>query len=1423
MFPTKYDPKAIKRELDKVNIIAGGVYQIQEDIVDINVNLGDASASITALATVVTDGDSALSQLITDLNVEVDDNTAGISSELIARADADTVLASSIATLTSTVDANTSSISAELIARADADTALASSITTLTSTVGANTGAITQEAIARATADTAQAQTSTAISGRVTTLEDDTTDADAAAVNASDIVDVNSLIVTNDSAYAERFELTAARFGITVDDTYDNSRTYQVGEEAVYNAILYRCTNITLGNVPTDTLFWAFQALVPAAISAAVQTEATARATAISALASDITTVTATANGNTSQIITEAIASAAADSLLQIDVNGAIAAAATSQATADGKIDSFYQTTAPASASEGDIWFDTDDGNTIYTYRSSVWTLSADSDIAQAILNASNAQATADGKVTSFYATTAPTAEGIGDFWVDIDDGNRLYRWSGSSWVSIRDASISDAQVDASQAISDAATAQGTADGKVTTFFVATAPTAEGIGDLWIDTDDGNKLYRWNGTSWSGVQDGAIGTAISDAATAQSTADGKIVSFYQTTAPTAEGVGDLWVDTDDGNRLYRWNGTSWVDVRDGGISQAIADAATSQATADGKIDSFYQATAPTVASEGDIWFDTDDGNTIYTYRSSVWTLSADSDIAQAILDASGAQATADGKVTSFYATEPPTAEGVGDFWVDTNDGNKLYRWSGSAWISVQDGGITQAIADAAASQATADGKIDSFYQTTAPVTASEGDIWFDTDDGNKIYTYRSSVWTATADSGIAQAILDASDAQATADGKVTSFYATTAPTAEGVGDFWIDTDDGNKLYRWSGTVWVDVQDGGITQAIADAAASQATADGKIDSFYQTTAPTVASEGDIWFDTDDGNTIYTYRSSVWTLSADSDIAKAILDASDAQATADGKVTSFYATTAPTAEGVGDFWIDTDDGFRLYRWSGSAWVDVRDTGIAGAIADAAAAQAAADGKIETFFVPTAPTASGIGDLWFDTDDGNTIYRWNGSAWTLSADSDIAQAISDAAGAQGTADGKVTTFYQAAPPTAEGEGDLWVDTDDGNKLYRWDLSTWVDIDNAGIVSAIADAAAAQAAADGKIDSYYQATAPTVASEGDIWFDTDDGNKIYTYRSGVWTITVDTDIAVSIGAAAGAQATADGKVATFYQATAPTAEGSGDLWVDTDDGNKLYRWNLSSWVLVQDTAIPELEARYGVTLDVNEYITGFSQNNDGTTGTFKILADVFKIIDPAAGSGQAGLDAFTYSGGVVSLGTGVKLTADSIETGTLSADRISIDGNYLTVVNGVLQISQSFQDSTVAQPTEVDNATGNNDPSVTVTRIAGGKVSLGVDWSLSRKNGAPNNVSSPFPVTVSLKRDGTTIKTWTVTEGLGAYWQDGNVGAGEPFLAFGNLNATYLDNSGTTGTATYSVSVTTLSTSNFNLATQLTGQAIT
>lgn len=78
-------------------------------------------------------------------------------------------------------------------------------------------------------------------------------------------------------------------------------------------------------------------------------------------------------------------------------------------------------------------------------------------------------------------------------------------------------------------------------------------------------------------------------------------------------------------------------------------------------------------------------------------------------------------------------------------------------------------------------------------------------------------------------------------------------------------------------------------------------------------------------------------------------------------------------------------------------------------------------------------------------------------------------------------------------------------------------------------------------------------------------------------------------------------------------------------------------------------------------LLAKYGVTLNSNGYITGFAQNNDGTTGTFKIIADEFKIIDPGNAAGQAGIEVFGVSGGyatiknIRSAASGARLQIDS------------------------------------------------------------------------------------------------------------------------------------------------------------------------
>jgi hypothetical protein len=75
---------------------------------------------------------------------------------------------------------------------------------------------------------------------------------------------------------------------------------------------------------------------------------------------------------------------------------------------------------------------------------------------------------------------------------------------------------------------------------------------------------------------------------------------------------------------------------------------------------------------------------------------------------------------------------------------------------------------------------------------------------------------------------------------------------------------------------------------------------------------------------------------------------------------------------------------------------------------------------------------------------GDMWFDTDDNNKFRRYNGSVWELSHYT-----------------GSPVTFRQAAAPTNSDAqtaanrdliaGDIWVETDAGNRQWRYNGSTW------------------------------------------------------------------------------------------------------------------------------------------------------------------------------------------------------------------------------------------------------------------------------------------------------------------------------------------------------------------------------------
>lgn len=77
-------------------------------------------------------------------------------------------------------------------------------------------------------------------------------------------------------------------------------------------------------------------------------------------------------------------------------------------------------------------------------------------------------------------------------------------------------------------------TAQATADSKNATYYQDNAPagTAYEIGDLWIDTNDNDKLYTWDGTAWSLTQDSA------SAASAAQTAYNAAIASLQPSAST---------------------------------------------------------------------------------------------------------------------------------------------------------------------------------------------------------------------------------------------------------------------------------------------------------------------------------------------------------------------------------------------------------------------------------------------------------------------------------------------------------------------------------------------------------------------------------------------------------------------------------------------------------------------------------------------------------------------------------------------------------------------------------------------------------------------------------------------------------------------------------------------------------------------
>ena len=313
----------------------------------------------------------------------------------------------------------------------------------------------------------------------------------------------------------------------------------------------------------------------------------------------------------------------------------------------------------------------------------------------------------------------------------------------------------------------------------------------------------------------------------------------------------------------------------------------------------------------------------------------------------------------------------------------------------------------------------------------AGATSYEVEVAYQSDGRLGAFTVLDAVTTPT--DGFA-ALID--DINATLDSKRAIFVQQTAPTAaeSQENDWWNQTDASGAVTatyrRIAGTgrlsiggnaitiggsyitlPWVRVDDQRITNALAAATAASNLADSKAVVFTM-----FASSDPVPVGTDVGDLLVRaylnptqidrWDGSAWQPAATfgataaqlATLASALEAAENAQATADGKIDTFYSDFPPSGASLGDLWFETDNGNALYRHNGSGWLQVRDSGIAQAITAAAGAQATADGKVTTFTGEGTPTASGIGDLWYKPSD-KTMRRWNGSSWAVASPSNVA----------------------------------------------------------------------------------------------------------------------------------------------------------------------------------------------------------------------------------------------------------------------------------------------------------------------------------------------------------------------------------------------------------------------------------------
>lgn len=551
---------------------------------------------------------------------------------------------------------------------------------------------------------------------------------------------------------------------------------------------------------------------------------------------------------------------------------------------------------------------------------------------------------------------------------------------------------------------------QAQIDGQIETWFYDYIPTTSNypasnwttdterdkhLGDLFYVVDNaeyGGQAYRWakinNAYTWDYVEDTAVTKALADAASAQDTADQKRRVFVSQPIPPYD-VGDLWVGNSSSDLMRcqtsrqsgNYNAADWI--------KAV------KYTDDSELQAFIQ---------GDYADTIEEIKTQADQKAETWYQSTD---------------------PSINWSEDEKSEHKGDLWYNTSE-EKTYIYNGTSWQETRSNPPDEVFD-------TINGKAQIFI--AQPVTPYDvGDVWF---TGTSIMVcntartsgnFNSADWQKkdnyTDDSALYEFI--EGDYQSTienlqeqADQKAETWYQATDPSAswstadkaKHKGDLWYNTTE-QKTYIYNGSAWEETKSNPPDEVFD-------TIDGKAQIYVNTPVPPY-NVGDLWFN-----------------SSTSDIMTCINARSTGSYTASDWQKRNKYTDDSYAEQVAE---------NLSIFSSAVTGDLENL------------QTEIDGKIETYYYDYQPTltnvpasqwttaqerAKHVGDLFYWRSKGFT-YRFTPSGssyvWQAIQDSDITEALQQAANAQDTADSKRRVFYTTPYPPYD-VGDLWAQGSGGD----------------------------------------------------------------------------------------------------------------------------------------------------------------------------------------------------------------------------------------------------------------------------------------------------------------------------------------------------------------------------------------------